>query len=226
MPSGHPFPPDIRLEKRREYKRLWQRKYLAAHQTAIKERKKAAYHANKDKESLIHKVYYQLNKERIKAKSRANYRKNKAAHLAKAKEWAKAHPEQVRLYGQTYYEKNAAIINKKTLAYMAAHPEMVQQQQQRRRARKANAPLNDLTAAQWREIQEAQDHRCYYCGKRCKGHLTQDHILPLSKGGSHTVMNVIGACKSCNSKKFTGAPPIPVQPFLLTIATPKKKKAA
>jgi len=88
----------------------------------------------------------------------------------------------------------------------------------RREAQKRNAPLNDFTAAQWLEVQEAQEHRCYYCGKRSKGHLTQDHLTPLSQGGSHTLHNVIACCRSCNSRKGTHPPLIPVQPLLLTIS--------
>lgn len=96
---------------------------------------------------------------------------------------------------------------------------------ERRRARTLNDPLNDFTHKQWLEIQIAQNHRCCYCGKRRKGKLTQDHITPFSRGGSHTLHNIIGACLSCNSKKNAGKPPIPVQPFLLTVA-PAKKKAS
>mgnify|MGYP001617551454 CR=1 FL=1 len=91
----------------------------------------------------------------------------------------------------------------------------------RRRARKAYAPINDLSAAQWREIQAAYAHRCAYCGKRAKGHLTQDHITPLIKGGNHTASNVLPACRSCNARKWTGPSPVPVQPLLLTIASRK-----
>jgi hypothetical protein len=94
----------------------------------------------------------------------------------------------------------------------------------RKRMAKINAPVNDLTRPQWEEIQAAQGHRCYYCKKRCKGHLTQDHIIPLSKGGSHTLHNVIGACQSCNSRKGNRPAPIPVQPLLLTIAPAKQRR--
>jgi 5-methylcytosine-specific restriction endonuclease McrA len=77
--------------------------------------------------------------------------------------------------------------------------------------------LNDLSVAQWREIKVAYGHRCVYCGRKMQ-HLTQDHITPLSKGGSHTAPNVVPACLSCNSKKRARAPLVPVQPLLLTIA--------
>ena len=31
--------------------------------------------------------------------------------------------------------------------------------------------------------------------------LTQDHVIPLSKGGQHIKENIVPACPSCNSKK-------------------------
>jgi 5-methylcytosine-specific restriction endonuclease McrA len=86
--------------------------------------------------------------------------------------------------------------------------------------------VRDFTAAQWKEMQEAYDHRCAYCGKRCKGKLTQDHITPLSQGGLHTASNIIPACSSCNNRKHTGPPLKPVQPMLLLIAPALKKKVS
>ena len=43
---------------------------------------------------------------------------------------------------------------------------------------------------------------CYYC----KGHfsprvLTMDHIIPLSRGGSSSKINIVTACKKCNNAK-------------------------
>ena len=112
------------------------------------------------------------------------------------------------------------LIDMKT--YRTNNPDIMREGARRRRAREAGAPVNDLSPAQWQEIQVAQKHRCYYCQKRCKGKLTQDHILAISKGGSHTVHNVIAACLSCNSKKSANSAPVPVQPFLLTVAPIRK----
>lgn len=223
MPKGHPLPPELRLERSRETKRLWQRKYLARNQATIKAKKKADYHANKAKHLAKHKVYYELNKERIKAQSRDYYRKNKAACLAKAKEWVKAHPEHVRIYGQRYYLTHTEIINQKTTHYAATHPEYVRQHDQRRRARKASAPIVDLSDAQWHEILTAFQYRCAYCQRRAK-ELTQDHITPVGPEGSHTVHNIVPACRSCNAKKQRNSPPKPVQPLLLTIAPARKPR--
>ena len=44
---------------------------------------------------------------------------------------------------------------------------------------------------------------CAYCGKHFPNHnnLSRDHIVPKSRGGANTWMNVVTACKECNSKK-------------------------
>ena len=67
------------------------------------------------------------------------------------------------------------------------------------RAQKRGAP-SDLTVKQWRAKLAAYGNHCAYCGVWSKA-LTQDHIRPLSKGGHHTVSNIVPACRSCNSRK-------------------------
>lgn len=45
-------------------------------------------------------------------------------------------------------------------------------------------------------------HICAYCGKEFQYYqLTNDHIVPKSKGGMHTWMNCVTACKRCNNYK-------------------------
>jgi 5-methylcytosine-specific restriction endonuclease McrA len=46
-------------------------------------------------------------------------------------------------------------------------------------------------------------HVCAYCGGHFANYhsLSRDHIMPRSKGGENTWMNVVTACKECNAKK-------------------------
>jgi 5-methylcytosine-specific restriction endonuclease McrA len=41
-------------------------------------------------------------------------------------------------------------------------------------------------------------HTCQYCGAPAEN---LDHVLPRSRGGSHTWENVVGACRRCNTRK-------------------------
>ena len=46
------------------------------------------------------------------------------------------------------------------------------------------------------------ENRCQYCAKRFReAHLTVDHVIPKSKGGTSSWNNVVAACKACNQKK-------------------------
>ena len=124
-----------------------------------------------------------------------------------------------------YYQNNPEKLRERSKLYRQNNPEKIALLNSRRRARKAKVEKNDLTAAQWREIKLASNHKCVYCGKKFKN-LTMDHITPISKGGNHTVSNVVPACRSCNSKKQAGPPLAPVQPLLLTFAPPAKRSAS
>ncbi len=91
-------------------------------------------------------------------------------------------------------------------AWRAKNPDKAHANWNRYQARKKGAPISDLTAEQWETIKATYQYRCAYCGRKPKK-LTQDHVVPLSKGGSHTASNIVPACHSCNSKKHTSDPP-------------------
>jgi 5-methylcytosine-specific restriction endonuclease McrA len=50
-----------------------------------------------------------------------------------------------------------------------------------------------------REVFRRDNHTCQYCGTT--KHLTLDHVIPKSKGGTHAWDNVVTACETCNSRK-------------------------
>lgn len=57
-------------------------------------------------------------------------------------------------------------------------------------------------AANTKNILIRDGFKCQYCGKRLTlGTATKDHIIPESKGGKTTMLNLVAACKPCNSKK-------------------------
>lgn len=82
---------------------------------------------------------------------------------------------------------------------MAAHPEKSNEYSALRRARKS-AVETTLTASEWRETLRAFDRACAYC-LRTDRKLTQDHMIPISRGGPHSQENVVPACGPCNSRK-------------------------
>lgn len=56
------------------------------------------------------------------------------------------------------------------------------------------------TEAEWKLLKFYYGNRCAYCHKRGVK-LTKDHVIPVSKGGSDNIKNIVPACASCNSRK-------------------------
>ena len=62
-------------------------------------------------------------------------------------------------------------------------------------------PLNN------RELFRRDRHVCAYCGGEFSFlRLTRDHVLPMSRGGRDTWMNVVTACRHCNGVKRNQTP--------------------
>lgn len=148
-------------------------------------------------------------REQIAAKAKA-YRD---ANADKLREYRKRNADRIAARNKAWNEANPEKRRELDRAFRAKNPHKIRQYHATRRAVENGAEVNDLTAAQWSEIKAAYGHRCAYCHKKSQ-RLTQDHVVPLSRGGHHTASNVVPACKSCNSRK--GAREAPTyQPLLM-----------
>jgi 5-methylcytosine-specific restriction endonuclease McrA len=59
-------------------------------------------------------------------------------------------------------------------------------------------PYRARVALNRRAVFVRDGHRCQYCGA---GAENIDHVVPRSKGGTHTWDNVVAACRPCNARK-------------------------
>jgi 5-methylcytosine-specific restriction endonuclease McrA len=104
---------------------------------------------------------------------------------ARAKKWWEAHPDKRKLVVAKYEARN---------------PELKQTRKARYRGRLLNAE-GTFTRKEW-EARKAQfGNRCAYCGRKAK-RLTPDHYMPLSKGGTNSIDNIIPSCERCNRRKW------------------------
>lgn len=116
--------------------------------------------------------YYRHRDERMLA-GRMRYLNNIEAERARNKEWQKSNRELCR--------------------------ERTRRHGYKRRAWKKGAKHLSLTPTQWEQIKKNYNYLCAYCHKSRT--LTQDHVIPLSKGGQHIASNIVPSCRSCNSRK-------------------------
>ena len=137
-----------------------------------------------------------------------------AQQAATPKLYRDAHQEQLRAQHKKHYEENYSLVlinhrlwykkNKKKddtrhAQYQHLHPEISQVGHSRYHARRLNAE-GSFTVEEFRQKCEEYDYKCAYCGIE-DADLTIDHVIPLSRGGTDYISNIVPACLSCNSRK-------------------------
>jgi 5-methylcytosine-specific restriction endonuclease McrA len=155
---------------------------------------------NNHKEEI--KQYSILNKEKILEHKRIRYA-NDEEYRKKINErnkiWTMENSDTVRIRRKKWMEKNP---DHRKKYYQSINGKEIIKSHNLKRERLLKGKMCDLNGNQWEEIKKSQNYRCAYCGKpESDSKLTQDHIVPISKGGNHTMANIQGLCKSCNSIK-------------------------
>ena len=122
----------------------------------------------------------------------------KTCQRTQCKDYRKNNVDKIRAYKKKYYQGKQHNSNEYTVRYRRDNAEKFQRYAQKHEARKRMLPM-DYTAKQWEETKTYFNNKCAYCGE--EKILTQEHVVPLSKGGEYTVNNIIPACGNCNSSK-------------------------
>ena len=147
---------------------------------------------------------YPITRGVVCARARA-YRKQwgpeeKARKLQWDREYRARYPDRVIAMQRRYYERNKEKILKYTTAYGKAHPWIgVFFCKQYRHRKRANGGRFSLQ--QWREVLSAFNNTCPGCGRNDVP-MSQDHKIPICKGGTNTIDNIQPLCRPCNSSKY------------------------
>ena len=142
------------------------------------------------------------NPEKRRAYQRDYIKRTAERHRQHSKEgmrrWRANNPEARLARDRAYKERHRDQVNAGSRRHQKANPEQRRAIWQRRRARELGAAGN-YTTKEWLELLIEYRQRCAYCGGGES--LQADHRVPLSRGGSHDITNILPACRPCNLRK-------------------------
>lgn len=144
------------------------------------------------------------------------YIQNRERLLEKQKKYAENNKDKIAEYKKQYREYNRISIKKKFKKYSekinARRREFYKTEEGNaaikniNQCRRSITKQGDVTTKQLLTLQQ-NAKVCYWCGislKKAKVHV--DHYEPLSKGGLHTLSNLVISCSSCNLSKKDKSP--------------------
>lgn len=147
--------------------------------------------------------YYIDNKEKFSNRAKRRYQEKQDEIKYKNSEYVKNNPEKIISIQRNWYLKNKEIKKEKGKIYRITSDTYKQNhllQTQNRRALKFTTSDNSINIDNVQLIKEKQFSKCTYCKQELlEFHL--DHIMPLSRGGKHTIDNIQLLCPSCNLRK-------------------------
>lgn len=157
--------------------------------------------------------------EHVKAYRKRYHSENRGRILAKKKADYAADPEKFRQWCRRWYRKNkhrnseryARHADKKRAArraWLRSHrAEHRAHQAARHRLRVSRCADPAAVTEFYRFVATAPRLRCWWCKRvTAKGRRHVDHIVPLSRGGSHSRDNLCCSCARCNLRKSAKTP--------------------
>ena len=132
-------------------------------------------------------AYYHANKERRREYNRRWGLENRAHVRAKRREWVEKNLEAVREYQREYQR-----------VWYPSNRERQSEYQSRRRDRKNAAGRFVVTKADYASLIRRHEGRCAYCPSPAT---EWDHVVPISRGGRHSIANILPSCMPCNRSK-------------------------
>ncbi|UQA94950.1 HNH endonuclease signature motif containing protein [Streptomyces halobius] len=168
----------------REQSRVSVARWRARNPEAAKAKEAAYRERNADAIRERKRRYSQREAERLREKNSRYYAANRERLLAQM---------------ASYRARNAESLARSQVRYRKERPEVIRACNQRRRARAREARVEPFALADlFADWEERGLYACTACGAPWE-HI--DHVIPLSKGGAHSIANLQPLCAACNLSK-------------------------
>jgi 5-methylcytosine-specific restriction endonuclease McrA len=118
--------------------------------------------------------------------NKKNYQKHKEKRLKSFQDYYLTNKEKIKERQKKYRQDNKEFINL------------------RNRKRKELISGGNVSREEIKQLKESSNNQCLYC--KSPDNLQIDHYVPLAKGGSHHISNLVIACRRCNLAKSDKMP--------------------
>lgn len=159
----------------------------------------------KEKIFTMRKQYRENNKEILSIKKKEYYKNNKEEHKKRMKEYIDKNKAELYRKKKIYREENKErLLAQRKLYRQTPEARIIKRVSNFNRKvleRKAGKLDND-------EVKKIVNNakKCYWCGTSIKKSFHIDHYVPLSKGGTNAIENIVISCPQCNMKKHNTDP--------------------
>lgn len=168
----------------------------------------------KQKKKEYMKKYWQENKEKLIEQNKQYRNENLDKCLETCRNYYKNNKEKCLENKQEYYLKNKETIKQYRKEY---RNNMTEEQIQKERLRsivrghkRRKVTGNHLSIKIIRELLEQYKYKCYYCNSKIihteRNSYHIDHYVPIAKGGTAEISNLVISCPTCNMSKGAKMP--------------------
>jgi 5-methylcytosine-specific restriction endonuclease McrA len=180
--------PEVHLQQQREFRQRQTPEWRARQAEKSREWRKA----NPERFRAATEAWRQANREaivkpRARASAKRRYHANPEAFRARLKVYRTAHAAKLSAARCVRSRTERAMLRSRANSAI-----------RRARKRAATVGMVDLRA-----IYERDGGHCHICERPVPLERTHfDHVIPLAKGGAHSMENIRAACRSCNDRKL------------------------
>jgi 5-methylcytosine-specific restriction endonuclease McrA len=188
---------------RREYFRLWHLRNRERRLAAHKLRYRAKWAEIQRQNKTYHEAHPEVAERARKKYWAANQEKCREANRKWREENLEEQRSRERLVRKKAFAKDPEKIRAANRAWAARNKDKIRLRDLRRKALKKGARVNLAHMQEWMDsVKSKRTATCYWCDKTILSKdLHFDHIVPLSKGGEHSVENLCVSCEACNCAK-------------------------
>lgn len=203
----------------RERVRARQKAFIMEHREEVRARQLAWYHAHPEEARANRQRWLEANREKAYAASekwakanpdrrREHYRRYRLKNPEKRKEYLKQRPDLVKAAKARYRAKPDTrakeLQAERRRRATPAGNEAMREYAHRRRARKRSTWVETVRLS---ELVRRDAGKCGLCGRKVKKQERSiDHIVPLSRGGPHSLKNTQLAHLRCNTARNNHGP--------------------